>query len=459
MTVAKYSKPYIFFVEDLGECKMKVNIYSLITINPNYNLPTKVFEYTFPDDPKITEVYCIASSYKETGSIICMPIKTSDFQLVFWKWEFENLKDINMMPVILPKVDYNFVQVKFCFEYNKMEHFCLYTDAFFVYFSYNDQNLTKLFQYSDIEGKIYDACWLFDGKWAVVTSKKLLIFNLEQEKIVTTINLVRENCQITGIVTIYDSIILTGTKKRLEFWEMKQDYDRIFSTNFESYPDFDFFTTSFPSGTSEKAIVATTNNNDVFLIDCEKYIQYNDDKILSENNIQEEIKKQIEKRDKNSLKALLPSFHTDSVDALDLCINKPYFISGSKDKSLRIYDFKEKKLHLIKTYLNEEILAVTFHPSGNYAIVSNEERLRPVHIFYDVIENMTQNGIPSKKSKEVRFSNGGHLFSFEAGNRIEIWNFLTMQLHQSLKFVFATNRVILSHFPYLKQIYYNFLYF
>jgi len=443
LTFAKYSKNYVFYVEDLNP-KWKVTAYSLINISPYYNCPTKLMDYIFEDNMKITEIYCIAASSQETGSLICVPVKTDIFSIVMWRWESETLREMNTTAVILPKQEFSFLNVKFSQDYTKMDYFVLYTDEFFSYFSFNNGSLAKHFEFIDEEkkygnGKILDAEWLPDGKWAILTNTDLVIFNLDKKTVVSTIDLERKNCKITGIQSFYDALILTGTNKRLEYWENKQEWERVFCTNFEGYSDFNFKCMSY-SSSEDQSIIATTNKNDVFTISFEKYLNYDDSRLNKESSNEDEIKKQIEKRDKNSLKALLPSFHTGSIDALDICINKPYIITGSKDQSLRIYNYLEKKLHLSKQF-QEDILSVAFHPSGNYAIISNEERLRPLHIFYDVIENMTQNGIPSKKSKDIRFSHGGHLFSFEAGNRVEIWNFLTLQLHQSLKFVFSTSKV------------------
>lgn len=60
------------------------------------------------------------------------------------------------------------------------------------------------------------------------------------------------------------------------------------------------------------------------------------------------------------------------------------------------------------------------------------------------------NGINAKKSKEVRinklsqikFSNGGQFFAFDSGNKIEVWDFLTMQLYQNLRYTINTTRKV-----------------
>ena len=420
---------------------MRLSLYSLIPNSPTIYTLLEHEKYSLSDNLTITEVYCITSSYKEQGSLLCIPVKAESHCLLFWRFEYDILKDIQIVRIFYPKQDFTSLQAKFSFEEGKFEHLCIYTESFFIYGEYSNGSFTKFFTHIEENGKIYDACFLDDGKWGVVTDTFLLIFNLSDERIEYKLDLLRPSSVITGIRSLNDSLILMGKNKRLEYWQNDRDYKCVFSTMFEGYSNFDIINVAFPADSvNVDYIIISTNQNDVYKMDLNEYLSNSDKVIKEENNLEEERIKEMKKRDKNSLKYILPSFHTDSIEALDVCINKPYFISGSKDRSLRVYDFKNKKLHLQKTF-NEDILSVAYHPSGNYAILSFEERLRPINIFYDDIQNMTQNGILSRKSKDLKFSNGGHLFAFDAGNRVEVWNFLTLQLHQGLKFAFSTSRV------------------
>ena len=46
--------------------------------------------------------------------------------------------------------------------------------------------------------------------------------------------------------------------------------------------------------------------------------------------------------DKALIKYLISPFHSDSVEGMDLSINKPYLITCSKDKSVRVLDYQNK---------------------------------------------------------------------------------------------------------------------
>ncbi len=63
---------------------------------------------------------------------------------------------------------------------------------------------------------------------------------------------------------------------------------------------------------------------------------------------------------------LISAFHSDSIEGLDVCVNKPYIITGSKDKYL-IKMVQQKQME-------DEIYSVAFHPSGMHALVSGVEK-------------------------------------------------------------------------------------
>ena len=75
----------------------------------------------------------------------------------------------------------------------------------------------------------------------------------------------------------------------------------------------------------------------------------------------------------------------------------------------------------------EELYSIAFHPSAMHALVSTDDKIYPLNVFYDEIDNMAP-PITSKKSKEIKFSNMGHLFAFDSGTWVKIYDFLNMQI-------------------------------
>lgn len=149
----------------------------------------------------------------------------------------------------------------------------------------------------------------------------------------------------------------------------------------------------------------TTSNNDLINLDI-KYSLSNNTYIISYDY-------------------LISSFHSSSIEALDTCVNKPYIITGGKDKQIKIWDYVQKKQIISKNF-EDYIYSIAYHPGGMSALVSGSEKIKAVNIYYDDIDNTAQMGIAAKKSKEIVFSNGGQFFAFENNNKIEVWDYLNM---------------------------------
>ena len=150
-------------------------------------------------------------------------------------------------------------------------------------------------------------------------------------------------------------------------------------------------------------VIVSTSNNDLMMINIEE--------------------KEI---DRALVNYLISPFHSDSVEGMDISINKPYLITCSKDKSVHVWDY-QNKIHVIGKLFEEELFSIAFHPSAMHALVSTDDKIYPLNVFYDEIDNMAP-PITSKKSKEIKFSNMGHLFAFDSGTWVKIYDFLNMQL-------------------------------
>ena len=154
----------------------------------------------------------------------------------------------------------------------------------------------------------------------------------------------------------------------------------------------------------EQFCIASTSNNDLILI----------------NTDPKEINREL-------VKFLITPFHSDIVEGMDICINKPYIITCSKDKTVRVWNYQQK-IHVISKLFEEELYSIAYHPSGMHALVSTEDKIYPLNIFYDEIDNMTQQITTKAKCKDIKFSHLGHLFAFDSGAVVQIWDFLNMQI-------------------------------
>ena len=291
--------------------------------------------------------------------------------------------------------------------------------------------------------EILGSCWLNEGPFCFVTDHYINIYDIKEKKYLQ--KLINPNGDLT-IITPYslnnvDGFIAGGKNKKFQIYTKKvreddnqsdedegeKNIDKYYmtyeKTRYEFTPGvnekitddkvlqnekisanertFDFLTirTSY----DEPYCIVTTSNNDLMMINIEE--------------------KEI---DRALVTYLISPFHSDSIEGMDISINKPYIITCSKDKSVRVWDY-QNKIHVISKIFEEELYSIAFHPSAMHALVSTDDKIYPLNIFYDEIDNMAP-PITSKKSKEIKFSNMGHLFAFDSGTWVKIYDFLNMQI-------------------------------
>ncbi|KAL6588697.1 WD40 repeat-like protein [Neocallimastix sp. 'constans'] len=163
---------------------------------------------------------------------------------------------------------------------------------------------------------------------------------------------------------------------------------------------------------NEDELICSTSSNQLFFIDLYKC----EDILLNIDN----------DSDNNLLFSQLSlSFHTGGILALDICARKSLIATCSKDHTLRIWNYIEKNLELVK-YYQEEAYCLSIHPSGLYIIVGFNDKLRFMNILVDDIKTFKEFNIRS--CRECKFSNGGQYFAAVSGNDIHIYSTWTFKL-------------------------------
>ena len=114
------------------------------------------------------------------------------------------------------------------------------------------------------------------------------------------------------------------------------------------------------------------------------------------------------------------AFHgPKAIVGLDVCVRKSLFITISKDKSLRVWNFATHTLELVQSY-GEEMSAVALHPTGLQCAVAFTDKLRLFHLLVDGLRVCME--VPMKGVREMRFSTGGNFLAVAYGNSIIIFN-------------------------------------
>lgn len=73
----------------------------------------------------------------------------------------------------------------------------------------------------------------------------------------------------------------------------------------------------------------------------------------------------------------------------------------------------------------DEPMSIAFHPSGYHLVVGFLDRVRLMNVFSRSIK--TYKELPIKACKEIKFSNGGHLFACANNHSIIVYKFYTAE--------------------------------
>ena len=126
---------------------------------------------------------------------------------------------------------------------------------------------------------------------------------------------------------------------------------------------------------------------------------------------------------------------------MDVCIRKQLVVTCSKDKTIRIWNYATRTLEIVSGVLSDETLAVAFHPSGFHVICSLVDKISIYNVLGQEFSSQPRT-LQIKACKEIKFSNGGHLFACAYGtNAIWVYNFYTEDCPQFYQCKGHVNRV------------------
>lgn len=112
-------------------------------------------------------------------------------------------------------------------------------------------------------------------------------------------------------------------------------------------------------------------------------------------------------------------FHSDAVTAVDVCVQKSLIVTGSLDKSLRVWNFLRRRVDFVKRF-DEEVLSLALHPTGLRIVIGFKSYMRMYNMLANDVHFCTE--LPVKPCHQVRFSKGGHSFAAVVAHRVLIFN-------------------------------------
>mmetsp|Transcript_18724 Transcript_18724/g.25313 ORF Transcript_18724/g.25313 Transcript_18724/m.25313 type:complete len:317 (+) Transcript_18724:221-1171(+) len=91
-----------------------------------------------------------------------------------------------------------------------------------------------------------------------------------------------------------------------------------------------------------------------------------------------------------------------------------------------IWNYNDNKFEVCwKTPIGEDATAVAFHPSGFHIVAAVGDKLLLMNVLSNSI--IDYNSVSMKHCREIRFSNGGHMFAAGGGSITHVFNFYTVE--------------------------------
>jgi len=159
---------------------------------------------------------------------------------------------------------------------------------------------------------------------------------------------------------------------------------------------------SFALSQQEEYLCLTSSNNQIYLLNLS-----NADFSKAEDAIFE---------------PLAQPFHSQGITGLDTCIRKPLVATCSKDKTIRIWNYVDHSVDIIKQFPTEGN-SIAMHPSGLHVLVGFSDKLRFMNLYGDDIREFKN--FPIRSCPECKFSNGGQYFAAVHGNIIHVYSTYT----------------------------------
>ncbi|CAD2107572.1 WD repeat-containing protein 65, putative [Plasmodium vinckei] len=140
-----------------------------------------------------------------------------------------------------------------------------------------------------------------------------------------------------------------------------------------------------------------------------------------------------------NIETVLNNISLAKINDFDVCMKCPLIILCYNDNTIKIINYKKKKL-VISNSFNNEPLKLSIHCSGHLLLVSFTDRLRLFHILYNKLKIKKEWFL--KNCSCCRFSNGGNLMAVSKISTIYIYKTYTYDI----LFVFK------SHVNYITDI-------
>ncbi|CXI56298.1 WD repeat-containing protein 65, putative [Plasmodium berghei] len=192
------------------------------------------------------------------------------------------------------------------------------------------------------------------------------------------------------------------------------------------------------NGEKSKTKIESIENNDI--IASGKYETLGSELIKEKDDENSEyLVKYSTKDEGRNIETVLNNISSAKINDFDVCMKCPLIILCYNDNTIKIINYKKKKL-VISNSFNNEPLKLSIHCSGHLLLVSFTDRLRLFHILYNKLKIKKE--LFLKNCSCCKFSNGGNLMAVSKISTIYIYKTYTYNILFVLK----------SHVNYITDI-------
>ena len=243
-------------------------------------------------------------------------------------------------------------------------------------------------------------CWYDDEKLVAGTEEGDIVV-IEQSEAKKTLTAVHgEGYAITTIAPVSRGFICAGEGGIVSLFERTFDEVMYFKILKRFNPANTSRVVEISVSPKEENAVLLYNNNSIASFSLENL------ELLKEN-------------DSTAFRQLAVGFHDDTVTAVDVCVQKSFVVTGSLDRTVRVWNFMRRRVEFTKTF-DEEVLSLALHPTGLRMVIGFKSYLRMYNVLGQDLHFCTE--FPVKPCYEVRFSFGGQFFATVVAHRILIFN-------------------------------------
>lgn len=124
------------------------------------------------------------------------------------------------------------------------------------------------------------------------------------------------------------------------------------------------------------------------------------------------------------------SYHFGAVLGVDYAIRKSLVVTCGVDKFIRVWNFLTMSQEAAREFA-EDIYCVSIHPTGLFVLAGCVDKIRMYTVLLNDIRELKE--WPIRMCKELKFSNGGHMFAVANGNILSLYSTTTLENITSMK--------------------------